>query len=184
MTTQLHYGGVPVPYTVTWTGEQGHFLGYDQNARPEIPSLMQRSAPGEGKPRFGDPHFCRQREAMAKGLCDLCGKPLRASTKVSLSHARPRVNGADAFDILQVEPLLHRACARISVNHCPSLKRDIDQGTLMIRQVFRHRVQLAIISPDGTEELTGERRKSFGYAKVQLLKWRDRDWAWLDRGGA
>lgn len=181
MTAQHFYGGVPVPYTVSWTDEREHFLADDPNARPELPAIMQKSAPGEGKPRFGDPHFGRQRETISKGLCDLCGKPLRTSTKVSLSHAHPRVNGATAFDILQVEPLLHRACARISVDHCPSLKRDIDRGTLMIRQVFQHRCQLAIITPTGTEEMTGEARKSFGYAKVQLLKWRDRDFEWLDQ---
>src|SRR3546814_19365326 len=90
----------------------------------------------------GTPHSNRQREAMARCLCDICGKSLKASTKVSLSHARPYPHGAEGWAVLQVEPMMHRKCAAVAIQHCPSLKRDVENGKLMIRQVLRYSVQI------------------------------------------
>ena len=144
-------------------------------------------APGQGKPQFGKPHSQRQREAIADDLCDLCGRTLRNKTKVSLSHARPRMNGAEGMAILQVEPLLHRGCAATSLRHCPSLKRDVAAGTVVIRQVNRHRVQFAIMSPEyvGTcvpGYAAAPSDRIVGHAKVELQRWVGRDPAWLLRG--
>ena len=135
---------------------------------------------GAGKPEFSKPHMNRQRECIARGLCDLCGKSLKASTKVSLSHARPVPHSAAGWEILQVEPLLHRRCAAESLRYCPSLKRDIENGTLMVRQVMTWRAQAAIMSEEFTASVTGRRIKALGHAKVQLVKWTDRDLTWLD----
>lgn len=178
------YGGVPVPYTVSWTGEAATFIGTCPFTGQR--AICQAVAPGEGKPKFGAPHFQRQREAIARDLCDTCGRPLRNRTKVSLSHARPRLNGAAGPAILQVEPLLHRECAALSMRHCPSLKRDVRNGTLMVRQVRRHRVQVAIISPQHIHEyvpayVASADDRILGHAKVELLTWADRDAAWLER---
>lgn len=178
----LHYGGVPVPYTVSWSGEDRHFVGRCPHAGRD--ALCQSIAPGVGKPSFGKPHSNRQRAAISLGLCDLCGRSLRASTKVSLSHARPFIHGAEGLAILQVEPLLHRECAAASLNHCPSLRRDVEAGTLMVRQVTRHRVQFAIMAPEfirhyvpGYVASPGDR--IVGHAKVELRDWIDRDEEWL-----
>lgn len=177
MSTQLHYGGVPVPYTVSWTAEESFHVARCAHAGGR--AICQAVAPGEGKPKFGSPHSQRQREAIARGLCDLCGKPLKLRTKVSLSHARPRGMGANGFAILQVEPLLHKECAAISMEHCPSLKRDVAAGTLFVRQVSRWRVQMAVMSPVYVAEMAGEAVKAVGHAKVELLAWTDRDAEWL-----
>lgn len=175
---QLYYGGVPVPYAASWTAEEGTHVAPCRHAEGR-PSICQAVARGEGKPLFGKPHAQRQREVIAQGLCDLCAKPLKGRTKISLSHARSRMNAAEAGDVLQVEPLLHKECAATSMQHCPSLRRDIREGRLMVRQVTRYRVQIAIMDPIYVETLTGERRKACGHAKVQLLAWVDRDAAWL-----
>jgi hypothetical protein len=143
-------------------------------------ALCQADRRGEGKPKFGSPHSVRQREAIVNDLCDTCGKSLRGRTKVSLSHARPVAHAVTPGDILQVEPMMHRECAALSVKHCPALKRDLKNGTLMVRQVFRHRTQLAIYSEQGVFEATGERRKAISHAKVQLLKWKNQDLTWLE----
>jgi len=87
-----NYGGAPVPYTVSWTGEERHFVGICRYAGQ--PALRQAAMPGSGKPAFGKPHSDRQREVIALGLCDLCGRPIKNRTKVSLSHARWRDNAA------------------------------------------------------------------------------------------
>lgn len=172
------WGKVPVPWTVSWTGEERFFVSICPHA--DRPAICQAIAPGEGKPQFGKPHAQRQREAVANSICDVCGKPLALRTKVSLSHARPVPHSANGFEILQVEPLLHKECAALSLKHCPSLLRDIGAGTLRVRQVLRSRVQFAIMTSEYVASLTGERREAVGHAKVQLLRWKDRDALWLE----
>lgn len=179
MTWPLMYGGVPVPNTASWTAEEAFTVGRCCFADWRL-SILQTEAHGQGKPQFGKPHSQRQRQAIVEGLCDLCGRALAARTKVSLSHARVRHNGAEGPAILQVEPLLHRECAATSMRHCPSLKRDIAGGSLMVRQVTRYRVQLAIMDEEYVESITGVRTKAIGHAKVELLAWKDRDAAWLE----
>src|SRR3546814_993401 len=94
----LQWGNVPVPNTASWTAEVGLSLGRcPYFADAGIPALIQPCAQGQGKPLFGTPHSNRQREAMARCLCDICGKSLKASTKVSLSHARPYPHGAEGW---------------------------------------------------------------------------------------
>jgi hypothetical protein len=184
----LQYGGVPVPYTVSWSSEEPFFVTRCRYADGRA-AICQAVAPGEGRPRFGKPHSQRQRQAIADGLCDLCGLSLKNRTKVSLSHARARANGAEGVAILQVEPLLHRECAATSMRHCPSLKRDIAAGSLMVRQVNRHCVQFAIMGPVYVGEyvpgyVARPTERIIGHAKVELLSWVDRDEAWLMRGAA
>jgi hypothetical protein len=177
----LRWGEVPVPFTSAWTAEETFRVDVCPYAR--VPAICQEVRPGEGKPRFGTPHSQRQRQAVILGLCDLCARPLKNTTRVSLSHARPR-NGAEGMCVMQVEPLAHRACAAESIRHCPSLKRDIRAGTLMVRQVIKARPQLAIIAPEYLAEyVPGYQAKPtdriVGHAKVELQRWVDRDEAWL-----
>lgn len=179
----LQFGNTAVPWTVGWTGEESFSVAPCRFA-DRRPAICQASAPGIGKPMFGKPHWGRQRQAIAQCLCDLCGKPLKLATKVSLSHARPVAHGAEGLAILQVEPLLHRECAAESMRHCPSLKRDIAAGTLMVRQVTRWRVQFVIMGPQFISHyVPGYVAKSsdqiVGAAKVELLRWVDRDAGWL-----
>lgn len=173
----LVYGGIPVPYTVSWSGEQKVFLSRCPYAQALAMSSPQ--CPGVGKPSFGSPHPNRQREAIAIGLCDLCGRSIKTTTKVSLSQARPVAHAASFGDILQVEPLLHRQCAAVCMEHCPSLRRQRRDGVLNIRQVFAYQVQFAIYSEEGVFQACGERQRAIAHAKVHLLKWRDRDLDWL-----
>lgn len=179
----LRFGETAVPWTVAWSGEELFFVGACKWADGRR-AICQAVDPGIGKPMFGKPHCQRQRQCIADGLCDLCGRSLKVATKVSLSHARPVAHGADGLAVLQVEPLLHRECAAISMRYCPSLRRDIAAGTLMVRQVTRYRVQFAVMGPQyisayvpNYEEKPTDR--IIGAAKVELLQWTDRDMAWL-----
>lgn len=178
----LTFVNTPVPYTVSWSGEEKFFIG--PCAYFKRPAICQEVSPGNGQPRFGKPHSQRQRQVIALGLCDLCGKPLKGRTRVSLSHARPVLHGAEGLAILQVEPLLHRECAALSMKFCPSLRRDIQAGTLMVRQVTQSRVQCAVMDyvyvstyVPGYRPNPGDR--ILGHAKVELVQWTDRDEAWL-----
>lgn len=172
-----HWGKVPVPHTVSWTDEGRFFLAkcpFFQKL-----ALCQDQAPGSGKPLFGKPHSDRQRRAIALCRCDLCGGSMKTTTKVSLSHARVNPLGAAGPCVMQVEPMLHRDCAAESVRHCPSLRRDIRNGSLHVRQVLSWRAQCAMMSPEYVETVTGQAVVALGHAKVELMKWIDRDADWL-----
>ena len=180
----LHFGNTSVPWTVGWSGEESFYVGHCRFS--DRLAICQAEAPGVGKPTFGKPHCQRQRQCIAEGRCDLCGKSLKLATKVSLSHARPVGHGAQGLAILQVEPLLHRECAAISMRFCPSLKRDIAAGALMVRQVTRWRVQFAIMGPQYVSAYVPTYAakpadRIVGAAKVELLRWIDRDADWLER---
>ena len=58
MSAQLQYGGVPVPYTVSWTAEERFHVARCQHAGGR--AICQAVAPGLGKPNFGSPHSQRQ----------------------------------------------------------------------------------------------------------------------------
>lgn len=179
----LVYGNMPVPYTVLWSAEDILTLGRCRYAEGRT-AVCNGSDAGNGKPVFGKPHMQRQREAVSLGLCDLCGKALNGRTKVSLSHASERI-GANGLCVMQVEPLLHKECAAISMRYCPSLKSDIRNGTLFVRQVNRYRVQLALLTTAACEEFTGETATgAVGHAKIELLSWKSRDAQWLGGGDA
>ncbi|KKX24337.1 hypothetical protein [Rhizobium sp. LC145] len=175
----LHYGTMPVPFAALWSAEQG---GIHVARCPHIDhlALCDVDRRGEGKPIFGKPHMGRQRQLIVNDLCDLCAKPLKARTKVSLSHAREVVSGGAGMTVMQVEPMVHKDCARTCVEHCPSLKHDIRNGTLFVRQVLKHRHQVALLAAAAVEEFTGERREGCaGHAKIELLRWKNRDLNWL-----
>ena len=177
----LKYGGVPVPYAVLWSEEEAPGMHVAKCAHARAYACCQvKSARGAGKPRFGSPHMDRQREVIINEWCDVCAKPLKGRTKVSLSHAGHRMSGTGLY-VMQVEPMVHKDCAIICLQHCPSLKRDIANGTLFVRQVLKHRTQLAILSHAAVLEFTNEAHAGpvLGHAKVELLHWKDRDMTWL-----
>lgn len=137
------------------------------------PAICQPEKRGEGVPRFGRPHAVRQRRAMMLLLCDLCARPLRGATKISLSNF-----GADYssdYILSQVEPLLHAECARISIEHCPALKRQLADGRMRVRQVYRCRPRETPASADEcarfVPEYDGE--PVLGLSVMDLLSWRD-----------
>lgn len=161
--TPLMFGNTPVPWTVSWSAEEGMFLARDPFFGGRL-AISQLELPGQGKPQFGKPHSNRQRKCIAQCRCDLCGRPLKMNTKISLSHARPVMHGAEGWAILQVEPLLHPECAARCIKFCPSLKRDVESGTLMIRHVTKWRPQCAIMDEIYTMEVTGQAVKALGHA--------------------
>lgn len=79
-----------VPYITSWTGERepktsvverrAGGIGYARENvldRDELGVLWSRhaSSPGRGRPEFGKVHTMRQRKAMSRLLCQVCGEP-------------------------------------------------------------------------------------------------------------
>lgn len=167
----LRYGDIPVPQPVMWSAEDEYFVALCPIWKR--PAICQKEAQGEGVPRFGRPHVMRQRRAMASVLCDVCGKPLRNATKISLSSF-----GGDypqGYLLTQVEPLLHADCARLSVEHCPALQRQLRDGRMRARQVFQCRPKPTIASAEERQSFIPEHRggEVLGLAVMELTWWRD-----------
>src|SRR4051812_9793935 len=85
-----------VPYATSWSGEQhlpmpviqhrGFGIGYaDEIAadRDVCGVLWHRveSRPGAGRPQFGNVHSLRQRRAMRRLLCQVCGEPAERTSE-------------------------------------------------------------------------------------------------------
>lgn len=163
------------PWTASWSGEEKFFVArcrYAMNGH----AICQPENPGDGKPVFAKPHSIRQRRAIVCGLCDLCGLPL-GTNRVSLSFER----GSDV-GFIQVEPLLHRRCAAISLQFCPHLKRHAEALTLPVREVVRSDVALARLTAAAVLEFTGERWPDgavYGHAKLRVHRSIVRSVQWL-----
>ena len=154
-----------------WSAEEEYFVGICPWFK--MPAICQKEAQGQGVPKFGRPHAVRQRKMMLFGLCDICAKPLRGSTKISMSNF-----GRDFPEgrvVTQVEPLLHVECAKLSLQHCPSLQRQMEEGRLRIKQVFRYRARCLRAQPEDranyVPDYTGP--DIIGLAAIDLLSWRD-----------
>lgn len=169
------YGDLPVPWTVAWSAEDEFYVA--ECPWFKVPVICQKSAQGQGVPKFGQPHAMRQRQVIHQGLCDLCAKSLKDRTKVSLSCTFP----LPIFEFpVQGEPLLHRECASESFKHCPSLKRQAERGSLNISQVLRYQARLTPAGQDDRLKVPDcQLRYLGGLAVVEVVQSRERDFSWL-----
>jgi hypothetical protein len=167
----IHYGEIAVPWAAMWSEEAEYFVAecpYFQK-----PAICQREAQGRGVPKFGSPHVSRQRKLHALCLCDICAKPLKTSTKISMSN----FGGTDrpGMVLTQSEPLSHVECAQMSLQQCPSLKRQAESGRLRIRQVYRFKARATVATAAERIRFVPDYKGPaiLGLAVVDLLGWRD-----------
>jgi hypothetical protein len=167
----IYYGNTAVPWAAMWSEETEYFVG--ECPYFKRPAICQREAQGQGAPRFGQPHVSRQRKLHALCLCDICARPLKASTKISMSN----FGGGDRPGMLltQSEPLAHVECAKLSLSQCPSLRRQAEGGRLRIRQVFQFKSRATLATAEERARFVPTYRGAdiLGLAVVDLLRWRD-----------
>jgi hypothetical protein len=135
-----HAAFVHVPYITTWSTEQPiattlierpwSGIGYADEIlgdRDENGVLWQRmtSAPGQGRPLFGKVHPLRQRRAMRRLLCGVCGGPPDRTDAGVLWLLRDYRDDWPGWPerMAAVEPPVCLPCARVSVRACPALRR-------------------------------------------------------------
>ncbi|ANW18441.1 hypothetical protein [Streptomyces clavuligerus] len=121
-----------VPYITTWSSEQtiptrivtrGAGIGYadetlyDRDADGVLWARVS-SSPGRGRPEFGQVHALRQRRAMRKLLCQVCGKPADRDERGTLW-----LLGEPEPDLITPHPPLCMPCALHSLRVCPHLRR-------------------------------------------------------------
>lgn len=131
-----------VPWLTPWSGEQipaqpvtwavgprGAFLGLHGEAPTDrhmgVLWLRMPATPGVGTPEFAGAHALRQRTAMDRLLCQMCGGPTigsrddgRVLILMAAAGGRPISSGERTSS-----PPIHAHCARLAVQHCPPLRR-------------------------------------------------------------
>jgi hypothetical protein len=139
-----------VPYVAKWSGEplpdvtiverRRGGIGYARERlldRDEHGVLWMRcpSSPGRGRPEFGKVHTMRQRRAMARLLCQVCGGPADrdADGAVLWLWKDQRDQWNDWTDwpegMLSPDPPVCLPCVALAVRLCPALRH----GALAMR---------------------------------------------------
>jgi hypothetical protein len=127
-----------VPYIATWTEERkspvqivkhawGGIAFADESVgdRDSDGVLWTRvvAQPGRGRPQFAVIHSLRQRRAMRRLLCQVCGQPADRNPDGVLwllpDYYR-RHDGPENYDI--TEPPICLACAPVAIRLCPALR--------------------------------------------------------------
>ena len=139
MTADLLSPRLVVPYIAAWSEERElpmtvfagrSGIGYtdetviDRDSRGVLWTRML-SCPRTGRPRFGQEHPIRQRKAMRKLLCQVCGKPANHTEDGFLWLLRDyRDDWAGWPDgMANTDPPVCVPCARMSVRLCPALRK-------------------------------------------------------------
>ena len=140
-----HAAFVHVPYITTWSAEQPlpatvvelpSGIAYADEIladRDDHGVLWQRmpSRPGHGRPQFGKVHSLRQRRAMRRLLCGVCGGPSDRSDLGVLWLIRDFHDDWPGWPerMAPTEPPICLPCAHLSVRICPALR----QGYAFVR---------------------------------------------------
>lgn len=114
----LTFGGIPVPWNASWTGEASYGIRPCRWAEG-MPAMWQPHHPLEGRPVFAKPHFVRQRQSIARMLCTVCGGRTEPGDRWWFGHGEFK---DDWF--MTTESPVHLACAQLSLEHCPHLRRE------------------------------------------------------------
>ncbi|MCD0452230.1 hypothetical protein LO762_23995 [Actinocorallia sp. API 0066] len=127
-----------VPYITAWSSEEtspvvvvvrgGRIAYADERAEDRDGSgvLWTRIgfSPGVGVPEFKSVHFFRQREAMRRLLCQVCGTPCGKSGLWMLSREEyESADGPWPAPVMTAHPPVCPGCVERSARLCPHLRR-------------------------------------------------------------
>ncbi|MGW2055905.1 hypothetical protein ACWCOZ_18645 [Streptomyces sp. NPDC001840] len=128
-----------VPYIACWSSEhrpqgtlivRGGGIAYVDEGpyeRDDLGVLWKRVglSPGKGRPEFGNVHFLRQRHAMRKLLCQICGGPSDRTNDGTLWLVGEDADYPELSKpgYVTTHPPLCMPCAVASVRACPHLRK-------------------------------------------------------------
>lgn len=105
-------------------------------------------------------HPNRLRRAIAMGLCQVCGKRIKG----------PMISLSVMEDGRVIEPFLDKECASISIALCPSLKEQIEDGAIRVREVTEYRFHPAYAD---------EQQEIIDGLDIELVTYRERGLEWI-----
>ncbi|MFE0423812.1 hypothetical protein [Streptomyces sp. NPDC058953] len=125
-----------MPYITAWSGETADDRPLVMRRgrlqyHPPLPGdfdshgvlwLHQRITPGIGTPCFSAVHTPRQRRAMLRLLCQICGQPADRTSEGVLWLLPGPLTGAAEGEITTHPPVC-APCAPLALAHCPNLRR-------------------------------------------------------------
>lgn len=181
--------GGPVPWVTAWTGEAippqrvrehhgigGRGLGL-ADEHPEADRVLdvlwvRMPATRSGTPDFPTMHALRQRTALRRGLCQVCGGPVGDGTRPRLfllaaAGGRPIGEGERTMS-----PPVHRVCARTATRACPPLHRHGHTAAL-VSYAVPWGVQGLLYSPDTLEPIPSDKHglHFVPYTDAAELRW-------------
>ncbi|MFE4174478.1 hypothetical protein ACFRR7_20905 [Streptomyces sp. NPDC056909] len=106
-------------------------------------------SPGKGRPEFGKVHFLRQRRAMRKLLCQVCGGPSDRTREGTLWLVGEDADGPELWEpgYVTTHPPVCVPCAVMSVGVCPHLRERY--VALRVRTFAARGVHGALYRPGG-----------------------------------
>jgi hypothetical protein len=135
----LYWQELRVPWISPWSSEAagdhtivrrrlgGPGIGYADEChfdrRDDVLWVRVPAAPGHGRPRFAGVHALRQRQAMDRMLCQVCGGPTERPDGRYLFLVHSTSGRAIEEGERTSAPPVHEACAREAVRDCPHLRR-------------------------------------------------------------
>ncbi|MGW6743072.1 hypothetical protein ACWGDX_20490 [Streptomyces sp. NPDC055025] len=153
-----------MPYIACWSSEHrppgvvlvrdGGIAYADEGPyeRDDMGVLWKRVgiSPGKGQPEFGNVHFLRQRQAMRKLLCQVCGGPSDRTPEGTLWLVGEDADYPELHKpgYVTTHPPLCVPCAVTSVGACPHLRER--HVALRVRSFVVAGVHGALYQPGGS----------------------------------
>jgi hypothetical protein len=148
-----------VPFITLWSGERRPRvpvvvrhggIAYPRERpgdRDRFGVLWQRmvSCPGQGRPNFGAVHARRQRTAMLRLLCQVCGGPSDRTGEGVLWLVPTATLDDEPDPLITAEPPVCAPCAARAVQACPGLRRGY--AALRVREFRPAAVRGALYVP-------------------------------------
>ena len=165
--------GRPVPYINRWGPERVEHLSIRHDPLVGMPGIFLDDA-GETEPDFFHQNMGRQRECMARGLCQVCGRPVPWSQR----HLVLSSMSVDSIDLhgqaatVVTEPWLDARCAAFALRVCPGLiRRSSAQDLQLLRIGYQSRVALVVSRGwvDGPLEQRSKREQPAMWVKAMVV---------------
>jgi hypothetical protein len=126
--------GIPVPWINLWGREDRVPVSIEWDPNVQMRAVFMDDS-NQDVPDFTRQHMGRQRAAMVRGWCQVCGRPVpwrrRFLIVSSLSASTVTIDGHGESVVL-AEPWLDERCATFAMQRCPALIRRIDTTDLRL----------------------------------------------------
>lgn len=194
----LEWKGQPVPWVALWSGESiagpiqvgqmpdGRVRAFYEDGnefRDDRDVLWMREGIGRtGVPNFGEVSAFRQRAAMRRRLCQVCGEKIESKVIRWLLHPSQIVTTPRTNSAITISPPTCDDCVDLSISKCPVMKRD---DSRVIARVLEYEVwgvwgTIARFGEDGQGQTSGRNYIAYDrpdidmqavIAKQQVVKW-------------
>ena len=138
---------VTVPWNAMWTGEDGQYELRPCRFVGNRLAVWQPHRPGEGRPKFAEPHIVRQRRSIHEMRCTVCGERTRQGERFWFEHGQHHEGW-----FMTTEAPVHLACADHALKVCPHLR---ERGLPLSPFPEGARVLAATVKPESLPQLFG-----------------------------